>query len=163
VSEQDDIGSRGELLALLHLSDRCYVSAEGVESYFSTVLLGAKYPTVDLLVQLKHVGRRLLFFAAQVKATDDVPVRSASRLPIAVSAADIARLLESTLPTYLIGVDEPNGKVYLLAVTRRLRGGIRTFPRTHELTPTNLRLLWDEVQGYWERSTRPRWRSRFTE
>ena len=98
MSEQDDIGTRGEVIAQLELMEPCRRMRGREEGIFAPVLLGAKHPTIDLVVQLKHVGSRLLFFVAQVKSTRDIPVNPSSRLPIKVSAHDVDRLLNSSVP-----------------------------------------------------------------
>jgi hypothetical protein len=161
LSEQDDIGSRGESLVISRFTE-LFPSGRGRRAaYFWPVFLGDKFPTLDLLVQLRRVGKQMLFFSAQVKATADVPKLPGSRLPVRVSSEDIGRLLTSALPAYLFVADVVNDRVYVSVVDEAMRGGVTSLPRTHELTRPNLRLLWAEVRSYWKQVRRPKFRTAF--
>ncbi len=103
----------------------------------------------------------MLFFSAQVKATADIPSSPHSRLPVRVGKDDVARMLASALPTYLLTADVVNDRVYVTTVDQSLRGGVHSIPRTHELTRTNLRLLWADVRAYWKQVRRPKVRTAF--
>jgi len=161
LSEQDDIGVRGESLVISRFTELFPTSRRRRAAYFHPVFLGDKFPTLDLLVQLKRIGRQMLFFTAQVKATADIPKRHDSRLPVQVSKEDIARLLTVSIPAYLFVADVVNDRVYVLAVDETMRGGVSSLPRTHELTRPNLRLLWAEVRAYWKQVRRPKYRTAF--
>jgi hypothetical protein len=161
VSEQDDIGIRGESLVISRLTE-LFPSGRGRRAaYFRPVFLGDKFPTLDLLVQLRRVGKQLLFFTAQVKATADIPAQPSSRLPLRVSKEDVGRMLASATPAYLFAADVINDRVYLSAVDEAMRGGVSSLPRSHELTRPNLRLLWSEVRAYWKQVRRPKARTAF--
>jgi hypothetical protein len=161
VSEQDDIGVRGESLAISRLTELFPVSRGRRAAFFRPVFLGDKFPTLDLLVQVRRVGKQLLFFTAQIKATADIPKQPDSRLPVRVSKEDVERMLASAMPAHLFAADVVNDRVYLSAVGEAMRGGVSSLPRTHELTRPNLRLLWAEVRAYWRLVRRPKARTAF--
>jgi hypothetical protein len=161
VSEQDDIGTRGESLVIGAFTTLFPAPRGRSAAFFRPVFLGHKFPTLDLLVQLRRVGKQMLFFSAQVKATADIPSSPHSRLPVRVGKDDVTRMLASALPTYLLTADVVNDRVYVTTVDQTLRGGVHSIPRTHELTRTNLRLLWADVRAYWKQVRRPKVRTSF--
>lgn len=159
MSRTDQIGERGELICRLRLT-----SFVGEKQLFRPAFLGEKWPDVDLLVEMvepTRSGRRGFFFA-QVKATR-MGYLDNGRLKIpAVDRARVEALGAYAIPTYLLGVDEPRERVYIVAVQGRL-AGMSSMSHDHELTRERLPALRDEIEAYWDRLGAPLWRSRFQE
>ena len=53
-------------------------------------------------------------------------------------------------PTYLFGVHEPTRRVFVLSISETRNSGVYSIPIRNELTPTNLKLLYDEVKAFWD-------------
>ena len=53
-------------------------------------------------------------------------------------------------PTYVIGIDEPQEKAYVIAVVTSMRKKISSLRTAHPLNCDTLKLLWDEVRDYWK-------------
>jgi hypothetical protein len=50
-----------------------------------------------------------------------------------------------------VGVQEPTRRAFIRAVNASAGPGVYQIPVTHELTPANLRVLYDEVKAFWRR------------
>jgi hypothetical protein len=142
----DDLGIRGEALAVLLLSDYC----GRVEPFFRLHFLGEKCPTVDYLVELVGSTSESGFFFIQVKTTAQGYTKDAAarRLKVQVSQQDVDRLVKYPAPTYVIGVDVTNRVGYILSVNEP-RGRIASLPTKYPINCANLELLWAEVRDYW--------------
>jgi hypothetical protein len=119
------------------------------EPYFRPRFLGDKYPTFDYLVEL--VGSEAYFFFVQVKSTSQGlrQGRGGSRLRVNVDREDVHRMVTSPIPTYVVGIDEPQGVGYLLSMNEPRQAGLGGLPTRHLLDCDNLKRLWQEVQGFW--------------
>jgi hypothetical protein len=53
------------------------------------------------------------------------------------------------MPTYLIGVDEPNEAAYIVSMYGGMDRTIASMPTTYPLSCANLQKLWDEVKTCW--------------
>jgi hypothetical protein len=142
----DDIGTRGEALLVVLLTDL----SGREEPLFRPRFLGEKCPTVDHLVELVGVQQGTPFFFTQVKTTRQGYTKSAKarRLKVQVPQEDIDRLLGYPAPTYVIGIEERERAGYILSVNEP-RGRISSLPTKYPLNGTNLELLWAEVRDYW--------------
>src|SRR5262245_22426901 len=101
-------------------------------------------PDIRLLGGTGHCrGKRsILFCAGQVHARG---VHEAEAPADTVDADDVRRMVQCPFPTYLIGVDEPNERAYVVSLHGKLEGPIASMPAKYPLNARNLRKLWDEV------------------
>jgi hypothetical protein len=159
MGKRDFIGNRGQSLAHARLTEMC--RGNGLP-YFDAHFLGDKCPTFDFLVELVGAGERRPYFFAQVKATREGFTSAAPpRLRVKVAKDDIRKMVLFRAPTYVIGVDEPGEKAYVIAVYGTMRRSISSMSTRHPLNPVTLRLLWDEVREYWRHRNMHQARSRF--
>jgi hypothetical protein len=139
-------GFRGEKIVELCLTD--YRAFAG--PLFRPGFLGDKWPAVDFYVELNEVPGNRLYFFAQAKATASSLADTSRHLSISARKADVDRLLRIPGPTYLLGVHEPSGRVFIRSVHAGVPvKAITRIPITHELTSANLRVLHEEVRDFW--------------
>jgi hypothetical protein len=143
---KDLIGKRGETIACEHLLDFCGNPAP----YFDPHPLGEKCPTFDYLVELLGAGTSTPYFLAQVKATQQGLTQGARDLKVKVKAKDVRMMVRCPIPTYLIGIDEPMAKAYIVSIHGRLSKAISSMPTAYPLDCHNLKRLWEEVRAYWQ-------------
>jgi hypothetical protein len=146
MATRDLIGKRGEAIVTARLMDFC----GNPDPCFDVHPLGEKCPTFDYLVELVNAGSSVPYFLAQVKSTRQGFSKDRRRLLVQAGADDVGRMIQCPFPTYLIGVDEPNDRAYLVSVHGRLTGSIASMPSRYPLTPRNLRKLWAEVKAHWQ-------------
>lgn len=154
----DGVGARGEGICQLKLT-----RFVGDAPLFQAAFLGDKFPRADVLVEVVAPtprGRRAYFFA-QVK-TSRRGYTDNGRLKIGAAREDLAALAMYPGPRYLLGVDEPGERAYIVAVQGD-HGGASSLSTAHELTPETLVSLRDEVQAFWDSLSLTAWRSRFQE
>jgi hypothetical protein len=120
------------------------------DPFFRPRFLGDKFPTFDYVVEL--VGFESYIFYVQVKATTLGVTSSKSnpRLKVVVSQRDVNRMASSPIPSYVVGVDEPNAEAFLYSVNEP-GPAISSLPAKHCLNPENLNLLWQEVHDFWSK------------
>jgi hypothetical protein len=144
---RDALGERGESIVRVLLT-RLYSRPQ---PYFRPQFLGDKHPTVDFFVELVGVTEPITpFFFVQVKATTQGYTKEHHHLKVQVVAAEVQRLLAYPAPTYILGVDEPQERGYLLAA---LAGGprrIASLPTRYPLDQTTLHGLYEEVLAFWQ-------------
>jgi hypothetical protein len=145
MAAREMIGVRGEALVAACLTDFC----GRTEPYFHPHPLGEKCPTFDFLVELLGVGNKLAYFLVQVKATQQGYTQREANLKQKVSAWDIRKMTGCPIPTYLLGVDEPAGLVYIVSVHGKRTTAIPSIPTAHRLDCRNLKRLWVEVRDHW--------------
>ncbi len=102
MSAKDLAGKRGEVIALGRLLDFCGRSIP----YFDPHLLGEKFATYDLLVELTGQHASKPYFLAQVKSTRSGGKEGMADLKVHLIAEDVRFMIRCPIPTYLIGVDE---------------------------------------------------------
>lgn len=159
MAANDVVGERGEWLCQLALTRKV-----GGTSLFLPRFLGEKWPVVDLLVDVRNppAGGPRPFFFAQVKSTQQ-GYQPNGRLKIPSVAREAAQALAAyPVPAYLLGVDEPQGRVYIVAVQGTI-AGMSSMSAAHELTEARLERLRDEVVAFWAGVARPTWTSAFPE
>jgi hypothetical protein len=144
---RDLIGKRGEAIVIARLMDFC----GNPDPYFDVHPLGEKCPTFDYLVELVNAGDSVAYFLAQVKSTRRGFTKIQRRLLVQVDAEDVRRMVRCPFPTYLIGVDEPNDRAYVVSIHGSIKGPIASMPSRYPLTPRNLRRLWEEVTAHWKK------------
>ena len=143
---RDYIGKRGEAIATSDLLNFC----GNPEPYFDPHFLGEKCPTYDFLVELLGAGSSPPYFLAQVKATRLGYTKGTLDLKVAIKASDVQKMIRCPIPTYLIGVDEPAAKSYIVSIHGKLTGRISSIPSAYPLDCKNLKILWDEVVARWK-------------
>ena len=143
---RDYIGKRGEAIATADLLNFCGRQ----EPYFDPHFLGEKCPTYDFLIELLDAGASPPYFLAQVKSTKQGYTQGTIDLKVALKAADVRKMVRCPIPTYLIGVDEPAARSYIVSIHGNLSGRISTMPSTYPLDAQNLKTLWDQVAAYWK-------------
>jgi hypothetical protein len=146
MASNDDIGERGEAIFKAAIMDFCGRKAP----YFRAHFLGAKFASLDYLVELIGAGAKTPYFFAQVKATRLGYTRGTPRrLKAQVARQDVVRMALYPAPTYVIGIDEPQGHVFIVSVRGKMNRAIPSIPATYPLDPGNLKRLWQEVRDYW--------------
>jgi hypothetical protein len=143
-------GKRGEFIASERLLDFCGRRIP----YFDPYLLGEKFPTYDLLVELTGNHASKPYFLAQVKSTRSGTKVGKTDLKVRLSAREVQFMVHCPIPTYLIGVDERAELAYIVSIHGTLAGGISSIPATFLLDAGNLRALYDEVLAYWRKLAR---------
>lgn len=78
-----------------------------------------------------------------------------------MSAKDVQRLVAFPAPTYVVGVHETEERAFIISVHGEMREAISSITTGHELTPDNLKHLWDEVRDFWRGRDMGRTGSRF--
>jgi hypothetical protein len=139
------VGDRGESIFELAITDYSMFP----RPLFRPAFLGDKWPSVDYLVELVGVRGITPFIFIQVKATA-TPLTS-NQLELALPWNKKGRLARIPGPPYLVGVHEPTKRAFIRAVNDDADRGAYTIPVTHELTPANLLVLYDEVKEFWSR------------
>ena len=155
----DQSGYLGELLASVHLSRP--VGGRYRRALFQATILGGKYPTVDLIVDVLDTNSEPVgFFFAQVKATQSAS-QTGTRLSLTVEWERYRLLTRLRAPAYMIGVDHQAERSYIVAATSPVPPTIPSIPRDYPLTDDKIRVvLYKEVVSYWARHRRSR-RSEF--
>jgi hypothetical protein len=115
---------------------------------FRPAFLTEKWPAVDYLVELIGVKGMTPIFFAQVKST--VAANAVGQVHAALPPKKRRTLARIPGPTYLVGVQEPTKRVFIRAVNDQAAAGVYAIPVTHELTPPNLQVLYDEVKAFWQ-------------
>ena len=147
-TEQEQVGHRGENVFRVIITRKC-----GGRRWFSEVMLGEKYPTVDFHVDLLSPTAAKAYCFVQVKATDRGfdgagPDR---RLRVRVTKTDVSRLRRVPAPTYVVGIDvtTDRGAAYIMAIDRGTTQAVNGLRTTHRLDSHAIRRLWREVDAYW--------------
>jgi hypothetical protein len=154
----DVTGFRGEKILELRLTDY----AEFAAPLFRPGFLGDKWPSIDFYVELRNVRGRTPYFFAQAKATAGILSESSRNLRISSKRKDIERLLRIPGPTYIFGIHEPSGRVFVRSVHNGIAiGAITRIPLSHELTASNLQKLHHEVRTFWKSTSHKPVRSVF--
>ena len=52
-------------------------------------------------------------------------------------------------PTYLVGVQEPSERAFIVGIDGRMSRGVSSITTAHELNDETLLRLWSEVHGFW--------------
>jgi hypothetical protein len=143
----DVTGFRGEKILELRLTD----FVEFAAPLFRPGFLGDKWPSIDFYVELRGVRGRTPYFFAQAKSTTGKLPDSARSLRVSSKRKDIERLLRIPGPTYIFGIHEPSGRVFVRSVHNGVGvKAITRIPVSYELTAANLTRLHQEVEGFWK-------------
>ena len=145
----DDIGSHGEFVAQMLLSDPFGRN----RPYFRPHLLGAKSPTFDLMVELVDPGVIFSFLLVQVRSTKKGywGEKNAPRLKVKMSSEEVQCLARCPAPTYFIGIDVGQQQGFLLGIEGARKGPISSLTTRFPLNQATLERLWFEVREFWQR------------
>src|SRR5208282_5371550 len=91
---RDLSGKRGEFIASERLLDFCGRSIP----YFDPYLLGEKFPTYDLLVELTGQHASKPYFLAQVKSTRSGGKKGMADLKVQLKAQDVRFMIRCPFP-----------------------------------------------------------------
>ena len=159
MGSNDLLGMRGEAIGIALLT-----KFHDNEQLFRPAFLGDKWPAVDLLVEVFRPtpkGRRGFFFA-QVK-TSRQGYQENGRLKISGPPREkVEALAMYQVPKYILGVDEPEERVYIAALQGNF-AGMSSISNEHELTDERLTALRAEVEAFWDGSPGHQWKSQFQE
>jgi hypothetical protein len=148
MERSDATGKRGEAIFVQSIMDFC----GRVSPYFNPIFLGEKNESLDFLVEVDCDGAERPFFFVQVKATKAgyTTGPTGPRLKVKLSKESVETIRNRPAPTYLVGVDEPASRCFIVAIHEKVRTGIPSMPTAYPLDCENLKKLWDEVRGYWQ-------------
>jgi len=88
--------------------------------------------------------------------------RRERRLHVRVSGEELQRLARYHAPTYIVGIDEPTERGYIVSANGERTRGWASMTTAYPLEGEVLARLRDEVEEYWARP-RAAFRSRFTD
>jgi hypothetical protein len=146
MSPKDLIGKRGENIAMCRLLDFC----GNALPYFDPHLLGDKFPTYDMLIELTGMSESKPYFFAQVKSTESAGNKRSTTLRVMLKAEHVRSMVACPIPTYVIGVDEKAEVAYIVSIHGNIQGKISAIPKKYPLNARNLKLLYDEVAAVWK-------------
>lgn len=142
----DDIGNRGQAIFYALMTD----FAPPNQPIFRPHPLGDKFPTLDYHVELIGSKKRGRYFFAQIKATTLGYTVRERRLRISVSKTDIQRMLVFPAPTYLFGIDERQKVGFISSINEGSARAVNGLSTRFPINSANLRILWAEVDRFWE-------------
>jgi hypothetical protein len=117
--------------------------------FFRPQFLGDKFPAVDHYVELLGGDDELTpFFFVQVKTTT-LGYTGHGMLRVQVSETGMKRLRAYPAPTNIIGVEEPQEALFLIAAVDGGPTHFPSLPTTHRIDASLLRELYDEVVHFW--------------
>lgn len=144
------IGDNGERYAAIRLTQG---------QLFDVIELGGKTPAFDLLCRINDTQKPYQFLV-QVKATETAPIYT-TELPIRIKTPvpdkKYGNLQLRPLPTYVAGVDNTTGDVFIAAAFRTANNYRNNMPTTYKLSQSdkaaslvNLQRLRNDVIDYWD-------------
>ena len=136
MGQRDEIGTRGEAIFTTAIMDFCGRD----RPYFVPHFLGDKFRTLDFIVELVGCEEGSPYLFVQVKTTRQGYSKSkaGTKLKVGMNEEDVIRMRDYPAPTYLVGIDEGSG------------GAISGMTTRYGLDGPNLKILWDEVNSYWQ-------------
>jgi hypothetical protein len=144
----DLVGKRGEALFRAIITRWC----DG-KQWFDETFLGEKAEGLDFEVQLIGSAVFHAMFFVQVKATAK-PKRYAGsgkqrRILVTLKAADAVKLGKMKVPAYVVGIDIYSGKAFIRNVPAGATRGFTGISVRHPLNCKAIKMLWNEVDGFW--------------
>ena len=160
MNSTDLIGDFGELLAAVDLSRP--VKGKYRRPLFKPSHLGAKYPSVDFIVDVLGPDFTSLgFFFVQVKSTSQAG-DPRNRLPIQVEGEKFNSLARLPAPTYLIGVDMNSETSHIVAAHKPRSTAVSSITRRFRLCDDSTKIdLYKEVLEFWNANRPILQRTRF--
>ena len=123
--------------------------------------LGEKKRGVDFFVELFSTGETVPYFLVQVKTTR-TGYTPGGRLKVGIGGDELRRLAAYPAPTYVVGIDEPAQRGYIVSANGESTSGFSRMCTEFPLTPDVLAQLHREVEAYWE-AARPTFASAFVD
>ena len=144
------IGDNGERYAAIRLTQG---------QLFDVIELGGKTPAFDLLCRINDKQKPYQFLV-QVKAIDTAPIYT-KKLPVRIKTPVPDKKYKPfqlrPLPTYVAGVDNTTGDVFISAAFRAANNYRNNIPTTYKLSQSdkfaslaNLQRLKNDVIDYWD-------------
>lgn len=158
----DALGQRGE--AIFRVLITKFDSHSG--PLFNPKFLGDKWRGVDFIVELVGTGPTTPYFFVQVKTTRLGYTAKEHRLKVNVSTNQTESLLAYPAPAYVVGIDEVTERGFIVAPRRHATGRPQRLPGLSTRYPIDRdcrRILWEEVQAFWERYNVVNFSSRFVD
>lgn len=143
------IGDNGERNAAIRLTQR---------QVFDVIELGGKTPAFDLLCRINDAQKPYQFLV-QVKATENdiFTLKRPARIKTPVPNKKYKPLQQRPLPTYVAGVDNTTGDVYIAPAFKTSNNYGGSIPTTYRLSSSdqvgslaNLNRLKQDVINYWD-------------
>ena len=149
---KDQIGQRGESIFSVRITE--FHLNRG--PLFRPQFLGDKFPFADYLILLEGAGVTRPFFFVQVKTTRLGYTKAEKRLKVQISKEHIEGLIALPAPTYIVGIDEIDETGYIVSANGESTKHISSLSTLFSINDVNRKLLWDEVQAYWNQLTVPK-------
>lgn len=144
------IGDNGERYAAIRLTQG---------QLFDVIELGGKTPAFDLLCRINDAQKPYQFLV-QVKARETAPIftnKFPARIKTPVPDKKYKPLQLRPLPTYVAGVDNMTGDVFISAAFRTANNYRKDIPTIYKLSQSdkaaslaNLQRLKNDVIDYWD-------------
>ena len=144
------IGDNGERYAAIRLTQG---------QLFDVIELGGKTPAFDLLCRINDIQKPYQFLV-QVKSIETAPIytkKQPVRIKTPVPDKKYKPLQLRPLPTYVAGVDNTTGDIFISAAFRTANNYKINMPTTYKLSQSdkvaslaNLRRLKNDVIDYWD-------------
>ena len=112
-------------------------------------------------MELFSTGETVPYFLVQVKTTR-TGYTPGGRLKVGIGGDELKRLAAYPAPTYVVGIDEPAQRGYIVAANGESTSGFSGMCTEFPLTPDVLAQLHREVEAYWE-VARPAFASAFVD
>ena len=122
-------------------------------AHFEPVMLGAKWPLFDYLIEVRPATGEAAFAFVSVRSTE-AGFNARGRLRVRWEPAELAAMATHPAPTYLAGVDvrADGGGVFLLSANGEA-DRMASLPTDYPLDAANLSRLRGELVDFW--SDRP--------
>ncbi|HLO88804.1 MAG TPA: DUF4365 domain-containing protein [Nostocaceae cyanobacterium] len=141
----DILGLRGESIFILLITELHQTGA-----IFRPGFMGDKWPYVDFYVELIGANSTIPHFCVQVKTTRSGYTEKLNRLKISqVSEDKIIGLAHRPSPTYLVGIDEPQRKGYIVSANGENLKSLSSVSTKFPINEENRIILWNEVNKFW--------------
>jgi hypothetical protein len=142
------IGKRGEALFVIAITQYC-----SRKFWFEAFFKGEKAEGLDFEVQL--IGSPVFHasFYVQVKTTGK-PMRYSGvgkrrKILVRLNQSEAVKLGTMKVPVYVVGIDVYSGNAYIRNVKSGATRGFSGIPTRHRLNCKAIKMLWNEVQAFW--------------
>jgi len=149
------VGERGETIFELAITDY----SQFIRPLFRPAFFTDRWPAFDYVVELTGVRGFTPVLFVQVKSTAQALAGNAVEVELLPRKRNALARIPG--PTYLVGVHEPTKRAFVHAIIEQDAPGVYQIPLAHELTPANLRVLYDEVKEFWNNHQRKPQQSHF--
>lgn len=120
---------------------------------FDTVVIGGKWPTIDIYAETTAANGETIFCFVQVKSTI-LGYTAKGKLRVQAKKKHLIRLANFNAPTYLVGIDlnttnPPLSTGYIKTIRANPSTGISSMDVNHPINGASLILLKTEVEAFW--------------